>query len=788
MRTKNIIGQVFLLNMVIGRRMTAFRLLVAASVFSYCQLLHLFAAHGRPRGNRRRQRRQRNNAGDGVTENSDDPVAASYARFSTQMQSEEGIPLQHEKNREAAHSNGHTIPTELEFSDEAVSGTKRERDGLNAMLAAAEAGLFSTLYLYSLSRLARETVISLPMLKRLVYKFNIRVISLVDGLDSARDGWELVAHVIAIVNEQFIKELRASVLRGQEGTLLAGFSVGDYRFGYSSVPVPGSEVNRRGRRPKPKKIYVINKLTAPWVMRIFEWWVEDRQKITWIVRELNRLGVPKDHRSTTPEWRHELVVGVLESEKYIGIWPWGEMANVRDPETGNIRQEPRDEEESAKWTRHFPHLRLVDEETFELAQRYLEEYDQNRPSLHSENGRFRGSKAGTGHPRHLLSSLIICKECGRKFYVGGANGKYLFCPGYKRGLCGCQTQLRRDRAERMILDAIGKRILADTAWLQAVYDETLAIWRHKEQQVPQELEAARRRLTELERKIARLVDQIEDGIDDPAVRERLKDRRTERRSLVKAVEKLRRFDETRGPEPTAEWVEEQLAQLGQTMNGDTPAAAIALREIVGGEIVVEEIRKEGRQRHHLRGRFTIVSSSLSRAVGGQSDRAAADVEMKLSEEIVIDFVDDDAKNELLDRVLAMHRDEEMLCADIAKEVGCSRSRMTKLLKMAYARHGLTKPDGRSRRSTLKKKHSQPPLYQQISEEVKRLYDADLLLGDIAEHLGVDHNTITSAVRFWHESRDLEPPDGRTRRKNLGRKKPQEEDDDQQRPDADSGTK
>jgi hypothetical protein len=60
------------------------------------------------------------------------------------------------------------------------------------------------------------------MLKRLVYKYGVRVVSLVDGLDSERDGWELIAHIIAIVNEQYIKELSASVLRGPEGTLLSG--------------------------------------------------------------------------------------------------------------------------------------------------------------------------------------------------------------------------------------------------------------------------------------------------------------------------------------------------------------------------------------------------------------------------------------------------------------------------------------------------------------------------------------------------------------------------------------
>ena len=80
------------------------------------------------------------------------------------------------------------------------------------------------------------------------------------------------------------------------------------------------------------------------------------------------------------------------------------------------------------------------------------------------------------------------------------------------------------------------------------------------------------------------------------------------------------------------------------------------------------------------------------------------------------------------------------------------------------------PDGRSRRSTLKRKHSEPPLYQRISDQVKQLCDDGLLLGVIAKRLKCDRNTITKAITYWYESRELEAPDGRTRRKTLDRKR------------------
>ena len=59
--------------------------------------------------------------------------AASYSRYSSDLQREESIIDQRRKRRECAERNGHQIAPELEFADEAVSGTKLVRAGLGAL-------------------------------------------------------------------------------------------------------------------------------------------------------------------------------------------------------------------------------------------------------------------------------------------------------------------------------------------------------------------------------------------------------------------------------------------------------------------------------------------------------------------------------------------------------------------------------------------------------------------------------------------------------------------------------
>ena len=373
---------------------------------------------------------------------------ANYSRFSSNLQSDTSITDQRRKCQERASCHGYRIAPDLEFSDEAISGTKRHRAGLDDMLAAAEAGRIKVLYFYSLSRLSRESVITLPLLKHLVYNCGVRIISVTEAVDSNDTSWELIAHIMAIVHEQFLKDLAANVLRGQEGALLAGFSLGDYCFGFTSEPIPGSEKGRRGRDAKPRKLYVIDPQTAAWVARVFHWFVHERRSLRWIARELNRLGAPKDHRASTETWRHQYLPRLLRNRKYIGCWAWGRKKNVRDPLTGNLRQEDRPLEESEKWLRHFPHLQLVDDETFKEADRLLQK-NNAYGAVRREKGKLAGSNAKTvhRHPRHLLQGLVRCNECGSTLSVGGSMGKYLFCPGYAMGTCSCKTNLPRDLAQ-----------------------------------------------------------------------------------------------------------------------------------------------------------------------------------------------------------------------------------------------------------------------------------------------------------------------------------------------------
>jgi len=688
-------------------------------------------------------------------------IAADYSRFSSNNQRDESIKQQQQKCREHASRFGHTILPAYEFEDRAVSGTKLERVGLNELLEAAKQGKFNVLYLYSLSRLARESVITLPILKKLVYVYGVRCICVTEGIDTDTTGWEVIAAIFALIHEQFIKDLSAAVIRGQEGALLSGYSVGDWCFGYGSEPVPGSEQNRAGRNSKPRKIYVINQEHADWVSQIFTWYVDEDISISQIVRKLNSLKAPKDHRSSSKEWHHDLVVNLLSNTKYIGDWPWGEMQNVRDPETGIISQKPRTEEECEKWERELPHLRIIDDNTFRRAQEKLDANAQKWEKHRRDNGKFTGSSTETNGRRKvkLLHGLMKCAKCGSPFY---SDGKRARCRGGKRGTCEVITSVPVQLLESMILEKIGSIILDDDQWFQCVFSDLLKLNREYENRVPAAIREKERELYQVTQKIERLVDLVEQGSAPEDLKRRLKSRKEEQKEIQYELNQLRLEQRHDLGNPSAEWLRERLKKLFDVLKESSPAANKALSALVGGEIILEEEAIPLKKRNYFRGKFSVYARGVSDIVTGTSSTIES---ADQGQEIVIDFIQPDETDQQREIAKRMYDDKEPVFK-IAEVLGVSRSRVTHILDEVFELLGEEKPDGRSRRSTLAVKHKEPPLYQSISEEVMKLFAQKLKLGQIADALEIDRNTVTSSVKFWHEQRGLPVPDGRTRRKSL----------------------
>lgn len=687
-------------------------------------------------------------------------VAASYSRYSTSLQRCESTAEQKYACCEQAYKNNHHPPSELEFSDEAVSGTILEREGFQKMLAAARAGKFQVLYLYNLSRLARESVIGMPTLKDLVYNYHVRVISVTEGLDTDREGWEMLATLYCLQNEQFIKTLKADVRRGQEHNRRNEFSNGDYCLGYTSIVAPGEKHQANNKKHKPHMVIIIDEETKWIPEKVFQWFVNEHKSIQWIVQELNRLEAPKDHRSTNPQWIRSNVLTILRNLKYVGIWTWGVTKVVQNPLTGTKRQEPRPIEESEEFTWNRIDLAMIDPTVFAQAQEMLKKNAEAVASSRASNGTLNGSsKAGFGRKgQHLLQGLMLCPSCKKPFYSGGSNRRYnMFCINGRNGTCNNSSQLDRDLAEELILTEIAKVLIEDPEVHEKILQETMTAWEEITRSAPEDSKRIESEIDKLKSKISRLLDMIEEG-EDSEIRKRLNERKGQLRTLYAQREKLNKPIPVRSQLPDLEWVKEQLKDLVAVLSGDPQAANHQLHQLIPDKIHLSLVSHSEEERPYYRGTFQLRFDLL--ATDNTSDSSPNKTCVHDDE---IDFVKSNETKDAEVREARRLYDEGLRGVDIAESLGCCRAKVTNLLDASFAAAGEQRVDGRKRRWTSPQDPQDLPIYKKIADQAVAEWNNWKSLCEIGRICDCDAITAQKAINYWYSSQNLPVPTTATRR-------------------------
>jgi len=166
-------------------------------------------------------------------------IVAAYARYSTSAQKATSIDDQLRNVRKLVEQEGDTLPPDLVFTDEAVSGTTEAgRDGFRRMREAIfrRPPPVSALVVDDLSRLGRNMAEALTFQEDCDY-YGIELIT-VDGLRSSNPTSNLGFKLKSLIDDVYIQDLRHKTLRGLEGQVHRGLSTGGRAFGYRSVPVP----------------------------------------------------------------------------------------------------------------------------------------------------------------------------------------------------------------------------------------------------------------------------------------------------------------------------------------------------------------------------------------------------------------------------------------------------------------------------------------------------------------------------------------------------------------------
>jgi DNA invertase Pin-like site-specific DNA recombinase len=567
-----------------------------------------------------------------------------YTRYSCELQNPKSCEDQERDARAGLRRKGIDDSNFVVLADHAETGTRDERPVFAQLLQMIREGKVGALTVDDQSRFSRGDN-AYAMIKDLVYSRG-RFISACEGVDTTEQGWELRVKVMELHNSTTIQELGNRVRRGQRGRIQRGLTAGDYPFGYESFYVnPDQAEAYRGVGPKPEKGVRINQQAADWVRKVFAWFIAG-ESIPGIARELTRLKVDKGHRGRTPIWHSNQIRRMLDNEKYVGFWSWGETKTIRNSE-GKKKQVPVPLEEQTFVER--PDLRIIDDETWEKAQARLKELDDIYGLKDGQKPR--GPKAHHHHteayPSDLLGGLVFCGEkCGSRLWQhASGERKYLVCPnrGDVDGMCPMNTRVPKAKAEQAVLNCVSTVFKTRPGWVDkavAAMREFIADAAHR---LPTEIAAKQRQLADLQAEAKNLVRQLAKR-ESKTMNDYLAEVEESIKRLETEIQEGSQVLQCKTAMPDDAWIDEQLGNIPDLLRDDVRPAAMLLRKLVG-RVWAHQVLPPGKQRGYAQLRFRFSGWEALKAVlpAGSLQTIAAllangdEVAAGVSDEFVLDL-------------------------------------------------------------------------------------------------------------------------------------------------------
>ena len=316
---------------------------------------------------------------------------AIYARFSSDLQNPRGADDQVRLCRERAAREGWLVTAA--FTDEGVSGSRKDRPGLNALME--RAGSFDLVLTEAIDRLSRDQEDIAGIYKRLRYA-RCDIVTLADGLVT-----EVTIGFKGTMSAIFLKDLGDKTRRGQRGVVEDGRIPGGNSYGYRRV----LRFDERGNQVRGLR--EIDEHQAAVIRRIFGDYAAGISPIA-IARALNSEGEPSPAggiwRVSTINGSRQRANGILNNLLYAGRIAYNRQRFEVEPEQRKRRSRPND---AAEWVlKDVPALRIVPADLWAAAAARRAALG-DRPFNRQQR------------PKRLLSGLIRCGQCGGSVSVVG---------------------------------------------------------------------------------------------------------------------------------------------------------------------------------------------------------------------------------------------------------------------------------------------------------------------------------------------------------------------------------
>ena len=483
--------------------------------------------------------------------------AVVYARYSSDLQSEASIDDQVRLCKERAVRDSMTV-AEV-FTDYAISGgSLSNRPGMLSLMEAAKRREFDVVIAEALDRISRDQEDIAAIYKRLSHA-DVRIITLSEGEIN-----ELHVGLKGCMNALFLKDLAIKTRRGQRGRVEAGKIPGGNSYGYTIVRriMDNGSVSTGEREIDPDQAAIIRRMFKEYADGI-----APRQ----IARRLNAEGVPSPRggqwNASTINGSRQRRNGILNNELYLGRINYNRQKFVKDPETGKRVSRPNPKHEWIK--KEVPHLRIIDDETWEAVQAIKARYSSSK-----------GNKRQT--KKRLLTGLVKCGCCSGSMTI--INRERYYCSAKReRGTCDSTVGIKAAEIEDRVLTGLKDILLGNEDLIEAFVTEFKAeVARLRKQRGTRERQV-QKDLNKVSTAIKRCLTFITEGDGDPGlVRDELRDLEVRKRDLERTINAVHEEQSVELHPNMADLYHKKVTELQSLLTDETarPQAMELIRSMI----------------------------------------------------------------------------------------------------------------------------------------------------------------------------------------------------------------
>ena len=423
-------------------------------------------------------------------------TAVIYARYSSDSQREASIEGQLRDCKDYAEKNGITVVGT--YIDRAYSAKTDDRPDFQRMIKDSAKKIFDVVLVWKLDRFARNRFDAVNY-KYQLEKNGVHLVSAMEPISQGPEGIMVESMLIGMA-EYYSAELALKVARGErENALQCKYNGGVVPLGFTIG--------------KEDRLYHIDPETAPIVQEIFSRYA-DGEPTEKIAASLNERGLRT--RTGKPFVKNSFFQ-IFRNRRYIGEYRYKDIVTP-----GGIPA-------------------IIDQDLF------------NRVQQRFEQNRIAHGRPAKEDVSYLLTTKLFCGKCGT--LMGGESGTshmgntyyYYKCGKAKRhGKAHCDLKaIRKEPLERFVVETAIKVIFSDE-----IIERLIDLIMEAQQQENTRLPVLKDQLRDTEKRLANLLEAIEQGILTPTTKQRLDELEARKEALNTSILE----EELKKPVLTREWM------------------------------------------------------------------------------------------------------------------------------------------------------------------------------------------------------------------------------------------